>query len=122
MAKQARRRQRRSDHRGLVRVTAALVLLSQAVLLGWMFLAPDQLPADALLWELLWAKQRAAWLSLLLFVLIAGPALTLLAWSVRGRHRQALVLGWLMFAALGIVFHAARLDVMLRVLWWRFGP
>lgn len=73
------------------------------------------------LWQLLWASARKPTFYPLVALLLAGPALSVVAWRIAGRHRLWLVTSWVAFAAIALPTFGDRLSVMLRVLWWQYG-
>lgn len=97
------------------RMTFCVVALQAAMLIA-LWLDPVDPPRAGTLLQLWWASTRRPSFVLLLAVLTAGPALTLLAWPVRGRHRIWLVVAWAVFLAVVAGWYAHRAAVMLRIL------
>jgi len=106
----------RHARRVAARLTLAVVLLHAALLL-MLWLDPVDPPRRVPVMQLLWAAARRPSFVLLAVVVLVAPALTLLAWPVRGRHRAVLVLSWLVVLALAGWHYAHRLGVMLRILY-----
>lgn len=95
------------------------VLLLQFSLLLTLAVTPTWHPPRVRLFELLWAAMHRPTFYPMVALLIGGPALTVLAWRVRGRHRALLILGWATCIALCIIFFEQRLILMLDVLRWQ---
>lgn len=100
----------------------AVVMALQVSLLAVLALVPGEPPRLQFTWlELLWAAGRRPTFYPLLAVFTAGPALTLLAVAVPGRHRAWLALSWCAFSLALMVLFGRRIAVMLDVLWWQVG-
>jgi hypothetical protein len=108
------RRKRRRQLAGVM--TWAVAALQGAVLLTFA-VDPSDPPQAQGLFQLLWAAAHRPSFYPLVGLLVAGPVLTGLAWCVRGPHRPWLIASWAAFLPLAILWHAHRLNVMLRILW-----
>lgn len=111
-----RRRIRRLPRTTAAGLAAAGVILLHGALLLAMARDPAPLPMRLTLLELLWAAARRPSFDLLIACFTAGPVLTYLAWTARGRHRRALGLSWVVFGTLMVYPFGERVVVMLRVL------
>lgn len=100
-------------------LTVAVVLLNVGFYLTCLSPAPP-LPGDLGLLQLLWASAHRPSFYLLLMMLTLGPALTLMAWQVRGRHRLYLAMVWGASVVLMTTVLGPRMGLMLRILWWRW--
>jgi hypothetical protein len=95
---------------------AVVAILLQIALLMVMARDPAPLPPRLGLAELLWAAARRPAFNLLIACLTVAPVLTYLAATVRGRHRRALGVSWVVFIALMIYPFGERVLIMLRVI------
>jgi hypothetical protein len=115
-----RRRLSPKQRRRLVNRLTLIVAGLHAALLLTLAVAPKSLPPDIHLWQLLWAAERRAMFYPLIGVVLIAPALSVLAWRVRGRHRYYLLSTWgASLVLIGALF-ADRVALMLRIIWWRF--
>lgn len=99
------------------RMAQAVVLLQWSLLLT-LWVTPTWTPPKVKLFELLWAWMHRPTFYPLIALVIAGPVLTILAWTSHGTHRIWLVLSWLVFAAVIQSQFSERVTTMVRVLWW----
>lgn len=92
------------------------MLLVQASVLLTFWVDPGPPPPEGRLWQQVWALfHRPSFYPLVALVCFAPPA-TWAAWTVPGRHRTWLAVGWALFLGLLIGFHGHRVAVMLRLL------
>jgi hypothetical protein len=118
--RRARSRSRTRRHRRPLsladRLTTLVIMLQLAVLLTFL-VTPTSLPPRMTLFELLWAWSRRPTFYPLVALLMAGPVLTVLAWTQRGLHRPILAASWVIFTYFAITVYGDRLALMLRLLW-----
>lgn len=107
--------------RRIARYLTALVAALQLVTLGAMWADPASQPLNLLPFELFWAWMHKPSFYPVIAVLTVAPALSVLAWQVRGPHRIGLACCWLAFAAVIYFCFYERVALNLRILWWRFG-
>ncbi len=110
---------RRITRRAAHWMTWAVVLLQGAMLLT-LAVTPAAAPPRGTFFQLLWASARKPTFYPFVALLIGGPALTLLAWQMRGRDRAVLIASWFVFAGLTAHFFGERVMTMWRVVWWRY--
>jgi len=94
-----------------------VALLQGAVLLTFAVTPTRWLPKPGDVWSLIWAYFHQPQFYPLLALMVGGPVLTAVAWSVRGRHRAILVITWVVFTAALFYLWRERVVTMLYVVW-----
>ncbi|MFP4146043.1 MAG: hypothetical protein ACLFV3_12975 [Phycisphaeraceae bacterium] len=104
------------DRGRLAERLSLIVLALMASLLVMLVITPDGLPPPLPLFDLLWAAARKATFLPLLGLILAGPALTIWAMTVPGRHRGWLLAAWPTFLAIALHGWGDRLALMVRLI------
>jgi hypothetical protein len=100
------------------RLMCGVLLLQGAMLLTLFVTRPMVLPPRIRLAELLWASMREPIFYPLVALLAVGPALSILALTIKGWHRWGIVLSWAGFVAVIHLYYHQRMITMLRSLYW----
>jgi len=95
-----------------------VLLLQGAMLLTLFVTRPWVLPPRIRLAELLWASMREPVFYPLVALISAGPALTILAITIKGWHRLGVVASWIGFLTVIHLYYQNRMITMLRSLYW----
>ena len=107
--------------RRLGRYLAVMVVGLQLVVIGTFFADPASDPIDLPLFQLLWAWMHKPSFYPLVALLIAGPLLTLICLRIRGPHRPALLLAWVVFGGVVYWLFWDRTLLKLEILWMQYG-
>ena len=97
------------------RFTSLVVLLQLAVPFAFA-IDPTNPPAAGSFWAAFWALFHRPAFYPLAALLTIGPAATVLALTIPGKHRIALILAWIIYIPLITYLDGHRIHVMLRVL------
>lgn len=115
-----RRRVKAIKRRSAQHLTAAVVVLHLVMLLALELTGPWD-PPRVPLFELLWAGARRPTIQLAVLVVLITPVATMLAWLVKGKHRWLLAASWLVLGLVLATRFPRRVEVIMNVLWWRYG-
>ncbi|MEX2213357.1 MAG: hypothetical protein WD768_04475 [Phycisphaeraceae bacterium] len=97
------------------------VVLLQTAMLVTLAVTPTWQPPRVTFFELIWAWMHQPTFYPFAALLIGGPALTILAWTIKGWHRAALVVAWCCFAVLLHHHFGERVGTMWRVIVWQYS-
>ena len=93
-----------------------IIAAIQATVLLVFTIVPAKTPPDLPLADLFWAASRKPQFYPLIAVITIAPALSLIAWCVKGTHRAWITVLWAAFIATTLAFHLDRVRLMLKVL------
>lgn len=117
----ARRNQGLGHPRRLGRYITALVIALQLVCIGAFLADPATLPWNLEPFEMLWAWFHKPSFYPLIVLIAVGFPLTLLSLRIRGPHRAAMILSWMIFATVVYLRFYDRVLLKLEILWKQYG-